>query len=104
MKNFIKIPDVTVYKGIVVDKKSKLSFEREDGSLRQELKNLTFTQYEKRTADNFESEIKTTIHLKKGMVVLFEDENRGYVVPYERYVPIKEAYENIGYILDLDEK
>jgi len=104
MKNYIKNPDVTIYKGVCVDKDTVLSFEREDGKLKQELKDFKFVQYEKREADNFVSETKTTIDLKEGMVVLFEDKNRGYVVPVERYVTIGEALEDLGYIKDLDKE
>lgn len=104
MKNYIKSPDVTIYKGINVNKDTELKFERQDGKLKQELKSLEFVQYEKREADNFESEIKTIIHLKEGMVVLYEDDNRGYVVPVERYVIIGEALEDLECIKDLDKE
>lgn len=104
MKNYIKNPDVTIYKGIEVDKNTKLKFEREDGKVKQELKNLEFVQYERREADDFESETKTTIHLKEGMIVLFEDEKRGYVVPVEKYVTIGEAREDLECIKDLDKE
>lgn len=104
MKNYIKNPDVTIYKGIEVDKNTKLKFEREDGKVKQELKNLEFVQYERREADNFESETNTKIHLKEGMIVLFEDEKRGYVVPVERYVTIGEALEDLECIKDLDKE
>lgn len=102
MKNFIKCPDVTIYRGIIVDKESTLKYEREDGKLTQELKDLEFVQHELRTVENVDYDIKTTIHLKEGMNVLFEDENRGYVVPVERYVTIGEALEDLECIKDLD--
>jgi hypothetical protein len=38
------------------------------------------------------------------MVVLFEDESRGYVVPVDRYVTIKEAKEDLECISDLDKE
>ena len=104
MRNYIKNPDVTVYKGVSVDKNTTLNFEREDGKLKQEVKDLKFIQFEKREADNFESETKTTIHLKEGMVVLYEDDNRGYVVPVDRYVTIGEAIEDLDCIKDLDKE
>lgn len=104
MRNFIKCPDVTIYKGIEVDAMSELKFEREDGKLKQELKDLEFIQYETIETKEYTSETKTTIHLKEGMVVLFEDENRGYVVPVERFVTIGEAYEDLECILDLDKE
>ncbi len=104
MRNFIKCPDVTIYKGVNVTKDTELTFEREDGKLKQELKNLEFRQYEKREAENFESETNSTIHLKEGMTVLYEDENRGYVVPVERYVTVGEAVEDMNCIKDLDKE
>lgn len=104
MRNYIKNPDVTIYKGVEVNKNTKLKFDRKDGKLKQRLKNLEFVQYETREADNFESETKTTIHLKEGMIVLYEDENRGYVVPVERYVTIGEALEDLECIKDLDKE
>jgi hypothetical protein len=104
MRNFIKCPDVTIYKGFKVDKSSTLTFTREDGKLKQELKDLEFIQYETRETEEYTSETKTTIHLKEGMVVLYEDENRGYVVPLERFVTIGEAHEDLECILDLDKE
>ena len=95
MNKYMKIPDVTLYAGMKVDKDTSLSFKSEDGKIKQELKNLKFVQYERREADNFESETKTTIYLKEGMIVLFENEQRGYVVPLDRYVRITEALEDL---------
>lgn len=102
MNKYMKIPDVTLYAGMKVDKDTSLSFKSEDGKIKQELKNLKFVQYERREADNFESETKTTIYLKEGMIVLFENEQRGYVVPLDRYVRITEALEDLECIKDLD--
>lgn len=104
MNRYMKIPDVTLYAGVKVDKKTKLKFESKDGKIKQELSNLKFVQVEKRKADNFESETKTTIYLKEGMVVLFESESRGYVVPVDRYVRISEALEDLEAIQDLDKE
>ena len=42
--------------------------------------------------------------MKEGMVVLFENENRGYVVPVDRYVRIGEALEDLECIKDLDKE
>lgn len=102
MNKYMKIPDVTLYAGVKVDKDTKLKFESENGKIKQELNNLKFVQVEIREADNFESETKTTIYLKEGMVVLYENENRGYVVPVDRYVRISEALEDLECIKDLD--
>ena len=102
MKNLILIPNCEIYKGIVVDETTKLKYENKDKTIKQELKNLEFVQYQKMDTPEYSTETKTTIHLKKGMVVLFEDEIRGYVVPVNRYVTIKEAIQELEYIKDLD--
>ncbi len=102
MKNFILIPNCEIYKGYVVDDSTILNYENKDKTIKQELKNLEFIQTEKKETDKYITETKTTIHLKKGMVVLFENEDRGYVVPVDRYVSIKEARQELEYIKDLD--
>ena len=102
MKNYIKNPDVTIYKGIKVDEDTTLKYETEDGNLIQELKNLEFTQITKTFNEKYDQEIKTVIHLKPNMIILFEDKERGYVVPVERFVTIGEAIEDLNYIKDLD--
>lgn len=102
MKNLILIPNCEIYKGFTVDEKSTLKYENKDKTLRQELNNLEFVQYQKTDSPKYSTETKTTIHLKKGMVILFEDEERGYVVPVNKYVTIKEAIQELEYIKDLD--
>lgn len=102
MKNFVLIPNCEIYKGYVVDDKTTLEYVNKNKTIRQELKNLEFIQYEKKDTSEYSIETKTTIHLKKGMVVLFENEERGYVVPVDRYVTIKEAIQELDYIKDLD--
>ena len=104
MKNFVLIPNCEIYKGYVVDKNTTLNYENKDKTIKQELKNLEFIQYEKKDTSEFSTETKTTIHLKKGMVVLFENETRGYVVPVDKYVTIKEAIQELEYIKDLDKE
>ncbi len=102
MKNLVLIPNCEIYKGFTVDENSTLEYENKDKTLKQELKNLEFIQYQKIDSPEYSTETKTTIHLKKGMVVLFEDEEHGYVVPVNRYVTIKEAIQELEYIKDLD--
>ena len=102
MKNLVLIPNCEIYKGFTVDENSTLKYENKDKTLKQELKNLEFTQRQKVENPEYSTETKTTIHLKKGMVVLFEDEKSGYVVPVNKYVTIKEAIQELEYIKDLD--
>ena len=102
MKNLVLIPNCEIYKGFTVDENSTLEYENKDKTLKQELKNLEFIQYQKVDSTEYSTETKTTIHLKKGMVILFEDEKNGYVVPVNKYVTIKEAIQELEYTKDLD--
>ncbi len=102
MKNLILIPNCEIYKGIVVDENTTLKYENKDKTISQELKNLEFIQTQIIETSEYKTETKTTIYLKKGMVVLFENEERGYVVPVNKYVTIKEAIQELEYIKDLD--
>ena len=102
MKNLILMPNCEIYKGFIVDENTELKYENKDKTIKQELKNLEFVQYQKTDTPEYSTETKTTIHLKKGMAVLFENEIRGYVVPVNRYSTIKEAIQELEYIKDLD--
>lgn len=104
MKVYIKSVDTTIYKGIEVNKDSKLEWKREDGKKHQVLENFEFIQEEKIEKEQYSQEIKTTIHLKEGDIVLFEDEERGYVVPVDKFVTIGEAIEDLDCIKDLDKE
>lgn len=104
VRNFIKSVDTTLYKGTKVTKDTVLNYEREDGKLKQYLKDLEFVSEETREGDKFTSQTKTTIHLVEGDVVLFEDETRGFVVPVDKFVNIGEALEDLECIKDLDKE
>ena len=43
----------------------------------------------------------TTIYLKEGDVLVFEEEGRGYIKPVESFVTIEEAIEDLTNIRDL---
>ena len=102
MKNLILIPNCEIYKGYIVDENTTLEYENNDKTIKQKLSNLEFTQIQIVNTPEYTTETKTIIHLKKGMTVLFENEQRGYVVPVNRYVTIKEAIQELDYIKDLD--
>jgi uncharacterized protein (UPF0297 family) len=93
---FIKKPSVDLYAGIRVDKDSTLTFENDH--VKQELKNLTFYSTTTVKGEGYESVYYTTIYLKEGDILVFEEEGRGYIKPVEEFVTIEEAiadYENI---------
>ena len=99
MKVFIRKPSIDFYPGIVVDKDSVLEYENEN--VKQNLKNLVFRSVTKVTGEGYESEYHTTIHLKEGDILVFEEEGRGYIKPVEDFVTIAEAIEELTNVKDV---
>lgn len=85
-----------MYAGIKVAKDTTLEYKNEN--VEQKLENLVFHSVTKVKGENYESTYDTTIQLKEGDVLIFEEEGRGYIKPVEEFVTIAEAiadYENI---------
>lgn len=99
MQRFINKPSIDMYPGIKVDKDTALDYENEN--VKQTLKDLVFKSITRIKRDNFESEYRTTISLKEGDILIFEDEGRGYIKPVEHFVTVKEAIEELEHITDL---
>lgn len=99
MQVFIRKPSIDLYAGICVGKDTE--FEYENDSVKQKLANLVFHSVTKVNGDGYESVYDTTIHLKEGDVLVFEEEGRGYIKPVEEFVTIAEAIEDLNNIKDL---
>ena len=99
MEKFISKPSIDMYAGIKVTKETKLEYKNEN--VKQTLKNLTFKSITKVKGEGYESEYHTTIHLKEGDVLVFEDEGRGYIKPVEEFVTVSEAIKELECIKDL---
>ena len=99
MQRFIRKPSVDMLAGIKVDKDTELEYKNEN--VDQTLKDLVFHSITKIKGDNFESVYDTTIQLKKGDILIFEEEGRGYIKPVEEFVTVKEAIEEFNCISDL---
>lgn len=97
--NFIRKPSIDLYPGIRVDKETVLEYKNEN--VEQSLKDLVLHSVQKVKGDNFESVYDTTIRLKSGDVLLFEESGRGYIKPVEDFVAISEAIEDLTNIKDL---
>ena len=96
MEVYIRKPNLDLYAGVRVDKDTVLTYENENA--KQELKDLVFRSVTKVKGEGYESEYHTTLYLKEGDVLVFEEEGRGYIKPVEEFVTIEEAiadYENI---------
>jgi hypothetical protein len=99
MQRFIKKPSIDMFAGIRVDKDTTLEYKNEN--VDQTLKDLVFHSITKIKGDNFESVYDTTIQLKEGDILIFEEEGRGYIKPVEEFVTVKEAIEELNCISDL---
>ena len=99
MEVFIRKPMIDLYGGIRVKKDTVLEYENEN--VTQTLKNLVFHSVTKVAGDGFESKYDTTIYLKEGDILVFEEEGRGYIKPVEEFVSIAEAIEDLTNIKDL---
>jgi hypothetical protein len=88
-----------LYPGVRVDKDTVLEYKNEN--VEQRLENLVFRSKTKVTGEGFESTYDTTIWLKEGDVLVFEEEGRGYIKPVDSFVTIQEAIEDYENIRDV---
>lgn len=99
MNVFISKPSIDLYPGIRVDKDTTLEYKNEN--VEQRLENLVFHSVTRVKGEGFESVYDTTIHLKEGDILIFEEEGRGYIKPVESFVTIAEAIDDLTNIKDL---
>lgn len=99
MQKFIRRPSVDLYLGIKVTKDTELEYENEN--VKQTLKELVLHTVTTVKGDKYESVYDTTINLEEGDVLLFEENERGYIVPVDSFVTIAEAIEDYENIKDL---
>jgi hypothetical protein len=97
--NFIRKPSIDLYPGIKVTKDTVLEYKNEN--VVQTLKNLVFHSVTKVKGEGFRSKYDTTIYLKEGDILVFEEEGRGYIKPVEEFVTIEEAIDELTNIKDL---
>ena len=99
MEVYIRKPSIDLYPGIRVGKDTVLEYKNEN--VKQNLKYLVFTSVTKVKGDGFKSKYDTTIQLREGDILVFEEEGRGYIKPVEEFVTIAEAIEELTNIKDL---
>ena len=100
MQVFIRKPSIDLFPGIKVKKDTVLNYENE--KVKQTLENLVFHSVTKVKGENYESVYDTTIHLNEGDVLIFEEEDRGYILPYgQSFVTVAEAIEDLTNIKDI---
>ena len=99
MQRFVRKPNLDMFAGVKVTKDTKLEYKNEN--VEQSVSNLVFHSVTRVKGENYESTYDTTIYLKEGDVLVFEEEGRGYIKPVEEFVTIKEALEDFENIKDL---
>lgn len=99
MQKFIRKPSIDMVAGITVTKDTKLQYKND--KVDQKLENLVFKSVTKVSGENYKSKYHTTINLKEGDVLVFEEEGRGYIKPVEDFVTVAEAIEELECIKDL---
>lgn len=101
MQVFIKKPSIDLYPGIKVDFDTVLEYKNEN--VEQILKNLVLHSVTTIKGEGYESTQHTTIYLKEGDVLVFEEEGRGYIKPVEEFVTIDEAIDDLTNIRGVGE-
>lgn len=99
MEVFIRKPSIDLYPGIRVDKDTVFEFKNEH--VEQKIENLVFHSVTKVKGEGFESTYDTTIFLKEGDILIYEEEGRGYIKPVEQFVTVAEAIDELTNIKDL---
>ena len=94
MQVFIRKPSIDMYPGIRVDKDTEFEYKNE--KVEQTLKDFVLHSVTKVTGDDYESTYDTTIRLKEGDILVFEEDGRGYIKPVEAFVTISEAIEDLA--------
>ena len=92
MQVFVRKPSVDLYPGVRVDKDTVLEYKNEN--VEQRLEGLVLHSKTMVKGEGYESEYNTTIWLKEGDVLVFEEEGRGYIKPVDSFVTIQEAIED----------
>lgn len=99
MEKFIRKPSIDMLAGIRVDKDTCLNYENEN--VKQILRSLVFQSTTTVRGEEYESTYTTTVYLKEGDILIFEEEGRGYIKPVEEFVTVKEAIEELKCIEDI---
>jgi hypothetical protein len=99
MQKFISKPSIDMYGGIKVTKDTTLEYKNDN--VEQVLKDLVFKSKTTVKGEGYESEYHTTIELKEGDVLIFEEEGRGYIKPVEQFVTVAEAIEELEHIKEV---
>lgn len=102
MQRFINKPSLDMYGGIRVDKNTKIEYKND--TVEQTIENLVLKSVTKVIGEGYKSEYHTTIDLKEGDILIFEEDKRGYIKPVEEFMTINDAIKELENIKDLDKE
>lgn len=99
MQVFVRKPSIDLYPGLKVDKDTVLEYKNEN--VEQRLENLVLQTKMKVKGEGYESTYDTTIWLKEGDILLFEEDSRGYIKPVDSFETAEEAAEEFHCIANV---
>ena len=95
----IRQPDISMVAGIKVTKDTDIVFENESGTVKQSIRDLVFHGTTEVKQDNVEVKSEITVNLNEGDIVIYDGEERGYVVPAQRFMTVDEAIKELECVL-----
>ena len=99
MEVFMQKPMIDLYPGVRVTKDTVLEYKTEN--VEQSVKGLVYRSVTVVKGENYESKHDSTIYLKEGDILIFEEKGRGYIKPMEQMATIEEAIADLTNIKDL---
>lgn len=102
MEIFVRRPNLEMLAGVRVTKDTILEFENEH--VNQIVKDLVLHSVVKVKGENYEGTYDTTVYLKEGDILVYEEEGRGYIKPVEPFVTIAEAIDDLTNIKGVGEE
>ncbi len=99
MQVFIRKPSVELFPGVKVTKETELEYETEN--VKQTVKDLVLHTVTKTKGDGYEGVFDSTVYLKEGDILIYEDKGRGYIKPVDGFMSVTEAIEELECIEDV---
>lgn len=95
----IRQPDINMVPAIKVTKDTDIVFENESGTVKQSIKDLVYRNESTIKGDNYEGKNEITVNLNEGDYVVYSGEERGYIVPAQRFMTVDEAIKELKCVL-----
>lgn len=93
----IRQPNINMVAGIKVTKETDITFENDN--VKQRIKGLVYHGTTKIKGDNYEGKNEITVNLNEGDYVVFDGDERGYIVPAQKFMTVAEAIEELKCVL-----